>query len=107
MNEQTMATLGSFLPLILIFVIFYFMLIRPQKKRNKETQQMRAILEVGDEIVTIGGVIGTVVVIKDDYLLIETGSDRSKIRIARWAIQANNTPHESAVPEKKDKKKEK
>ena len=104
MNEQTMATLGSFLPLILIFVIFYFMLIRPQKKRDKETQQMRANLEVGDEIVTIGGVIGTVVVIKDDYLLIETGSDRS---IARWAIQANNTPHESAAPEKKDKKKEK
>ena len=91
MNEQTMATLGSFLPLILIFVIFYFMLIRPQKKRDKETQQMRANL----------------VVIKDDYLLIETGSDRSKIRIARWAIQANNTPHESAAPEKKDKKKEK
>ena len=107
MNEQTMATLGSFLPLILIFVIFYFMLIRPQKKRDKETQQMRANLEVGDEIVTIGGVIGTVVVIKDDYLLIETGSDRSKIRIARWAIQAYNTPHESAAPEKKDKKKEK
>ena len=107
MNEQTMATLGSFLPLILIFVIFYFMLIRPQKKCDKETQQMRANLEVGDEIVTIGGVIGTVVVIKDDYLLIETGSDRSKIRIARWAIQANNTPHESAAPEKKDKKKEK
>ena len=103
MNEQTMATLGSFLPLILIFVIFYFMLIRPQKKRDKETQQMRANLEVGDEIVTIGGVIGTVVVIKDDYLLIETGSDRSKIRIARWAIQANNTPHESAAPEKKEK----
>lgn len=49
MNEQTMATLGSFLPLILIFVIFYFMLIRPQKKRDKETQQMRANLEVGDE----------------------------------------------------------
>ena len=50
MNEQTMATLGSFLPLILIFVIFYFMLIRPQKKRDKETQQMRANLEVGDEL---------------------------------------------------------
>ena len=102
-----LSTLLTFLPFVLLIVVFYFMLIRPQKKRDKETQQMRANLEVGDEIVTIGGVIGTVVVIKDDYLLIETGSDRSKIRIARWAIQANNTPHESAVPEKKDKKKEK
>lgn len=86
----------QFLPLVLIFVIFYFMLIRPQKKRDKEIAAMRNALEVGDEIVTAGGIIGTVVVIKEDNLVIETGSDRSKIRIARWAVQTNNTPHEKA-----------
>ena len=104
MNEQA-SILGSFLPLILIFVIFYFMLIRPQKKQEKKTQQMRASLEVGDEIITVGGIIGIVVVVKDDYLVIETGSDRSKIRITRWAVQANNTPHEAPAPETKKAKK--
>ena len=86
MNDQTTATMMSLLPLILIFVIFYFMLIRPQKKRDKETARMRANLEVGDEIVTVGGIIGTVVVIKDDHLIIETGSDRSKVRITRLSL---------------------
>ncbi|MEM1483888.1 preprotein translocase subunit YajC [Oscillospiraceae bacterium PP1C4] len=96
MNQETAASLMSFLPLVLIFVVFYFVLIRPQKKREKETQNMRNSLEVGDEIVTAGGIIGTVVVIKEDNLVIETGSDRSKIRIARWAVQVNNTHHEKA-----------
>lgn len=99
MDAQSVSMFSTFVPLILIIVIFYFMLIRPQKKREKETQQMRSNLEVGDEIITVGGIIGTVVVIRDDNLVIETGSDRSKVRIARWAIQANNTVHEKAVAE--------
>ena len=101
MNEQTMSSLYSLIPLILIFVIFYFMLIRPQKKREKAATAMRNSIEVGDEIITIGGIIGTVVSVKDEYLVIETGSDRSKVRITRWAVQANNTPHESSVESKK------
>jgi len=88
--------LASFLPLVLIIVFFYFFLIRPQRKRDKETQQMRASIEVGDEIVSIGGIIGTVVSIREDMLVIETGGDRCKIRLARWAVQQNNTAHESA-----------
>jgi preprotein translocase subunit YajC len=88
------ALLVQFLPLILIVVVFYFMLIRPQRKRDKATQEMRAKIEVGDEIVTVGGVIGRVVSLKDDTIVIETGSDRSKVRIARWAIQTNNTIHD-------------
>ena len=97
---------SSILMIVIIFVVFYFLLIRPQKKQEKKTQQMRASLEVGDEIVTIGGIIGTVVVGKDDYLVIETGSDRSKVRITRWAVQTNNTPHEVPAAEtgKKSKK---
>ena len=104
MDQSTPSMLTSLLPLVLIFVIFYFMLIRPQKKQEKKTQQMRSSLEVGDEIITIGGVIGTVVVVKDDFLVIETGSDRSKIRITRWAVQTNNTPHEAPAESNKKKK---
>ena len=83
--------------LVLIFVVFYFLLIRPQKKRDKEIQKMRSALEVGDEITTAGGIIGRVVSLKDDTLVIETGSDRSKIRIARWAVQTNNTVHDDVA----------
>ena len=83
--------LMSLLPMILIVAVFYLMFIRPQKKREKQVQQMRSELEVGDEITTIGGLIGTVVVIKEDYLVIETSSDRNKLRITRWAVQSNNT----------------
>ena len=89
--NQTASLLATFGPLVLVFVFFYFFLIRPQRKRDKETQQMRSNIEVGDEIVTIGGIIGTVVSLRDDTIVLETGSDRSKIRIARWAVQQNNT----------------
>ena len=81
--------IAQLLPLVLVFVVFYFMLIRPQKKRDKEVQKMRSSLEVGDEIVTSGGIIGRVVSLKEDTIVIETGSDRSKLRIARWAVQSN------------------
>lgn len=75
--------------------MFYFFMIRPQKKREKEVEKMRSSIEVGDEIVTSGGIIGRVVSIREDTIVIETGSDRSKIRIARWAIQQNNTVHDA------------
>ncbi len=96
-----MGQVATFLPLILIFVVFYFFLIRPQKKREKETQKMRSSIEVGDEIVTIGGIIGTVVSSREDMLVIETGGDRNKVRITRWAIQQNNTAHEAPPVETK------
>ena len=95
-SASTGDMLASFLPLVLIIVFFYFFLIRPQRKREKETQQMRSAIEVGDEIVTIGGIIGTVVSMREDMLVIETGGDRCKIRLARWAVQQNNTAHEAA-----------
>lgn len=91
-QPDTMAqTVGMLLPMVLIFVVFYFMLIRPQKKRDKEIQKMRETIEVGDEIITAGGIVGRLVSIKDDTIVIETAGDRSKIRLARWAIQQNNT----------------
>jgi preprotein translocase subunit YajC len=75
------------------------MLIRPQRKREKATQDMRSKIEVGDEIVTVGGIIGRVVSIKDDTIVIESASERSKVRIARWAIQSNNTVHDDTPSE--------
>ena len=95
--------------IVLMIVIFYFMLIRPQKKQAKEETNMRNSVEVGDEIITRGGVVGFVVSIKEDTLVLETGGDRSKIRIKRWAIQSNETIHEmkeQAKIEKASKKKE-
>ena len=89
--------IAQLLPLVLVFVVFYFMLIRPQKKRDKEIQKMRSNLEVGDEVVTSGGIIGRVVSLKEDTLVIETVSDRSKLRIARWAVQTNNTIHDDTA----------
>lgn len=89
-----LATILSFLPFVLMIVIFYFFMIRPQKKRDKEIQNMRSNLQIGDEVVTTGGIIGIVASLKEDTVVIETGSDRSKVRIARWAIAQNNTVHE-------------
>ena len=104
--NDPMSMLMTFLPLILIFVVFYFLLIRPQKKREKEVQEMRQAIEVGDEVVTIGGIVGRVVSIKEDTLVVETSAERSKLRLARWAIQQNNTAVERANEARKAAAKE-
>ena len=93
-TTDSVSMLATFIPLILMIVIFYFLLIRPQKKRDKEVQKMRENIEIADEIVTIGGIIGIIVSMKEDSLVIETGSDRSKVRLARWAISGKNTTAE-------------
>ncbi len=100
-NGGWLVMLIQLLPLVLIFVVFYFLLIRPQKKRDKETQKMRNSVQVGDEVITAGGIIGRVVSIKEDNVVIETGNDRSKVRIKRWAIQSNETVHDDVEMETK------
>ena len=90
-TNASMAMFTQFAMIAAMFAILYFFMIRPQKKKEKEIQLMRSKLEVGDEIVTIGGIIGRVVNIKDETIVIETGSDRSTIRITRWAVQQNNS----------------
>ncbi|MFR7761077.1 preprotein translocase subunit YajC [Peptoniphilus sp. HMSC062D09] len=83
MDQNTML---NFIPLILMFVVFYFLIIRPQKKKANEVNEMRENLKVGDKIITIGGIIGKIILVKEDYLVIETSSDNTKIEIMKWGI---------------------
>lgn len=100
MNFVTLATSGGTSPtsgiimMVVLIVIMYFMMIRPQKKRQKEEQEMRSSLEIGDEIITIGGIVGKVVTIREQDLVIETGADRTKMKIQRWAVNTNVTKTE-------------
>ena len=72
--------------LVLIFAVMYFLMIRPQKKQQKKDAEMRNNLSVGDDIITIGGIMGKIVTVKEDSVIIETGSDKNKMRILRSAI---------------------
>ena len=87
MNQQTMSL---FVTMALMFALMYFMIWRPQKKQQKKDAEMRSSLEIGDEVTTIGGVLGRVVAIKDDTFVLETGSERVRIRFLITAIQAVN-----------------
>ena len=80
------STIYTFVMLAVLFVVFYFIMYRPQKKQEKEAQEMKNNLAVGDEITTIGGIIGEVVSIKDETCVIETTKDKTKIRILKSAI---------------------
>jgi preprotein translocase subunit YajC len=96
--KQPKGGLGSLLPMIAIYAVLfgalYFFMIRPQKKKQKEEKKMRENLQVGDEVVTIGGIYGRVVSLKEDTMVIESLTDRSKMTIARWALQSNLTVHD-------------
>ena len=100
----------SFALIAVVIVAFYFFLIRPQNKKQKKEQEMRSSIRVGDEIVTIGGMCGRVIMIKDDFIVFETGNERAKIRIKKWAIQSctpldtNEPVAEEPAKEIKDQK---
>lgn len=83
--------------MVVLFAIMYFMIIRPQKKREKLTQQMLAALTVGDKLVTIGGIQGKITQIKDDTLVLETGSasEKSYVKVSRWAVKEVLKPAEA------------
>lgn len=90
--QQMMANFGPIIMMIVLFAIMYFVLIRPQRKKEKEAQAMIAALAVGDKIVTIGGIWGKVVKIKDDYIFIETGNignptERSILKMERQSVK--------------------
>lgn len=100
------STLG--LP-ILLLVFLYFIMIRPQQKQEKQTREMQKNLQVGDEVVTIGGIVGIVLRVEDatETVILETGSDRLKIRMKQDAIRENVTAAEQAAAEKAEKDKKK
>ena len=79
----------SIIMMALIILVFWFFIIRPQRKKDKETAKMRSELQVGDEIVTIGGMVGKVVHVTGDKLTFETGEDRVRIEITKWAVSSN------------------
>ena len=104
LTTTTDAAAGMTSPLImmvLMIAIFYFMLIRPENKRKKEAEQMRSAVKTGDKIVTIGGIVGTVVNVKDNRIVIETSADQVRIELEKWAISSNETAAENAKAEAK------
>ena len=99
------AATGGMMSTVIMMVamlgIFYFMLIRPENKRKKEAEQMRSSVRKGDKITTIGGIIGTVVDVKENNIVIETSADQVRIEFAKWAISSNETAAENAKAEAK------
>ena len=87
---------GGLIMIVLMFVALYFLMIRPQKKQEKQVNDMRNNLQVGDEITTIGGVIGKIVSIKDETITIETSHDRTKVRFLRSAVRCVDVKAEDA-----------
>ena len=97
---KTQSPYMSIILMVGLFVVMYFVMIRPQKKRQKEEQERRDAVQICDEITTIGGIVGRVVTVKEDSLVIETGADRTKMKITRWALQTNNTADERLQAER-------
>ena len=86
---------------VLMIGVFYFMLIRPENKRKKEAEQLRSTLKNGDNITTIGGITGTVVDVKEDRFVIETGADRVRLELMKWALSSNDTAAKNAAEQAK------
>ena len=104
LTAGTVDMMSMMLPMVLMLVVFYFMLIRPENKRKKEAEEMRSNVKTGDVIVTIGGVTGTVVDVKEKKFVIETGADRVRIEFEKWALSTNETANARAEADKKKAK---
>ena len=101
-NSDPSSSLLGMLPMLLIMgAVFYFMLIRPENKRKKEAEQLRSNIKTGDKVTTIGGICGTVVNVKEDKFVLETGADQVRIEFAKWALSTNETAAEAAKEEAK------
>ena len=103
-TTNTGSSLGNILTLLMIpllLVIMYFVMIRPQRKQEKEAANMRNSLSVGDEITTIGGIIGRVVNVKEDTFVLETTKERTRIRFERTTIKRIDRKFDAPVTEDK------
>ena len=87
--------------LLPMLAIFYFLLIRPENKRKKEAEQLQNSVSEGDRITTIGGITGTVVDVKEDRFIIETGADRVRLELMKWALSSNDTATKNAAEQAK------
>ena len=96
----TESYISLFFTLALMLVMLYFMIYRPQKKQEKKDAAMRSSLEIGDQVTTIGGIVGRVVAIKDDTFVLETGADRVKIRFIKNAISSVEKLNMDNAPKK-------
>ena len=92
---------STIIMLVVMIAVFYFLLIRPENKRKKEAEQMRSSVKKGDQITTIGGIVGTVVDVKEDKFVMETGADQVRIELAKWALSTNETATAAAKEEAK------
>lgn len=90
---------GTIIMLVIMVGVFYFMLIRPENKRKKEAEQMRSAVKTGDRVTTIGGIVGTVVDVKGEKFVMETGADQVRIEFCKWALSTNETAAEAAKAE--------
>ena len=97
--------LSMLLPFVILIAVFYFLIIRPENKKKKAAAKMRSELAVGDEITTIGGVVGTICQVKEDTIIIETSADRVRMEFTKWAISTKGTQStENAPADTKDSK---
>ena len=94
----------SLIMIVVMIAVFYFILIRPENKRKKQAEEMRSSLKVGDDITTIGGITGTICAVKEKTIVVETGADRVRIELAKWAVSSKGTQAtEEALPDKTEK----
>ena len=101
-TTDAMGGMGStMIMLIMMVAVFYFMLIRPENKRKKEAEEMRSAVKKGDKITTIGGIVGTVVDVKENNIVIETSADQVRVELAKWAVSSNETAAEKAKADAK------
>ena len=95
-EAATGGMMSTVIMMVAMLAIFYFMLIRPENKRKKEAEEMRSSVRKGDKITTIGGIVGTVVDVKENNIVVETSADQVRIEFAKWAISSNETAAEAA-----------
>ncbi len=100
----TSAMLLQLVPFIGALILLYFLLLRPQQKREKEAQAMRDAVRIGDEVCTAGGIVGIVLKVEDETVVLETGAERNRIRIKKWAIHENITQIEERKQAEKERK---
>ena len=103
--DTTSSLMGMLIPIVLLVAVFYFLLIRPENKKKKAAAKMRSELAVGDQITTIGGIVGTICAVKENTIVIETSSDRVRMEFTKWAVSTRGAQTTEEGPgETKDAK---